>query len=108
MRKIHCNCPTQALYIVYSVPLDKIIDLYVIQYFAIILKYYQDIKSIEFILGNNYFIFGSRATNVDCACYSFLSCIYFYQIDTPLKVFISRSMMLYKYIERVKKQLGKA
>ena len=67
-----------------------------------------DIKSIEVLLGDNDFIFGAEATTVDCTCYSFLSCIYFYQIDTPLKAYISQSMALSKYIGRVQKLLDKA
>jgi len=65
----------------------------------------EDLSLINSLLGNKDFIFGSSPHSIDACCYGFLANILYFDIDTPLKEFMSRNK-LSSYIHRVRKLLN--
>ena len=65
-----------------------------------------DLKVIAHLLVNNDFILANNPHSIDASCYAFLANIYYFNIDTPLKAFISTSPLLVRYIKRIRGLLG--
>lgn len=66
----------------------------------------EDLAAISSILGNNDFIFGNKPHTIDAACYGFLANIFYFEINTPLKDFISMKISLKKYLNRMRSLLN--
>jgi glutathione S-transferase len=56
-----------------------------------------DLRALADLLGEATFLFGEEPTSVDAGIYGFLANIHFYEIDTPLKRFVSVNPMLVHY-----------
>jgi glutathione S-transferase len=48
-----------------------------------------DLRAIASHIGERGFAFGARPTSIDAAIYGFVANIFFYSIDTPLRLFVS-------------------
>lgn len=66
----------------------------------------EDLASIAFYLGKNDFIFGEKPHTIDASCYGFLANIFYFEINTPLKEFISSEISLIEYINRMRSLLN--
>jgi glutathione S-transferase len=60
-----------------------------------------DLRVLADLIGKNEFLFGIEPRSVDAAVYGFLANIYFYDIDTPLKLFLVSRDNLAPYCERM-------
>ena len=61
-----------------------------------------DLKMLNALLGSNDFFFGKQIHSIDACCYGFLANIVFFNIDTPLKAYISSNNLLNSYIKRIR------
>jgi glutathione S-transferase len=60
-----------------------------------------DLHALADLLGQATFMFGATPTSVDAGVYGFLADIHFYQIDTPLKRFVSEHSQLVRHCETI-------
>ncbi len=60
-----------------------------------------DLRALHDLLGETTFLFGAEPTSVDAGIYGFLANIHFYEIDTPLKKFVSDHPKLVRHCEAV-------
>lgn len=64
-----------------------------------------DLESLVFHLDNNLFLFGEKVHSLDACCYGFLANILYFEIETPLKDFITQTP-LKNYTARIRNLLG--
>jgi glutathione S-transferase len=64
-----------------------------------------DLTVLDRLLGDNDFLFGGDIHSIDACCYGFLANIYYFEIETPLRKFISDETSLGQYTNRVRKLL---
>ena len=67
---------------------------------------FDDLKTIDTLLGDNDCLFGNDVHSIDASCYGFIAAIYYFDIDTPLKNFIIKETSLGQYAERIRKMLN--
>src|SRR5262249_41597539 len=56
-----------------------------------------DLQALSHLVPANGFVHGSSATSVDAAIYGFIANIFFYDIDTPLKQFVTAHANLVRH-----------
>ena len=60
-----------------------------------------DLQVLVNLLGTSDFLFDDKPRSIDAAVYGFLANIHFYEIDTPLKLFVASHDRLVRYCERL-------
>jgi glutathione S-transferase len=66
-----------------------------------------DLQAIANLLGDNEFMFGPEPGSIDASVYGFVANIFFYDIDTPLKQFVSARPNLVRHCQSVRAATGK-
>jgi glutathione S-transferase len=56
----------------------------------------------------NDYVHGAKPTSVDAAIYGFIANIHFYDIDTPLKEFVSARPVLVRHCEAIHETVMRA
>jgi glutathione S-transferase len=67
-----------------------------------------DLKAISNLLGDYAFIFGDEPSSTDAGIYGFAASICFYDIDTPLKRFVTEETELETYCMEMRRWMGQA
>ena len=65
-----------------------------------------DLQAVASLLGNGPYLFGREPRSADAGIYGFLANIYFYEIETPLKVFVASRSNLVQHCTLMRAQNG--
>lgn len=67
-----------------------------------------DLSVLADLLARNDYVHGAKPTSVDAAIYGFIANIHFYDIDTPLKDFVSAHPALVRHCEAIHEAVTRA
>ena len=59
-----------------------------------------DLRVLAHLIGGIGFVFADTPSSIDAAIYGFLANIYFYEIETPLRAFVTAHENLVGYVKR--------
>ena len=65
-----------------------------------------NLRALQFQLGDQEFMFGDKFHVLDASCYGFLANIYYFPMQTPLKDYLLAEPLLASYIERIRSMLS--
>ncbi|MES2217498.1 MAG: glutathione S-transferase family protein [Pseudomonadota bacterium] len=66
----------------------------------------KDLAAVAELLGNQPFFLGDSITSIDATIYTFLSCILYPPINSPLQAYIKQTPSLIAYCDRITKMLA--
>jgi glutathione S-transferase len=68
---------------------------------AVFARGVSDLQVLANLVPDRGFFFGAQPTSIDAGIYGFLANIYFYKIDTPLKIFVSSQHHLVRHCNAI-------
>jgi hypothetical protein len=60
-----------------------------------------DLRVLSHLIGETGFLFGAKPTSTDAGVYGFIANIYFYDIETPLRAFVSSQPNLVRHCKAI-------